>query len=176
MKELINPTMPQEDFPKITEYAINAVSRNPSTGEEEKFLRELFVDFQKENWEKQATNLLDKLIAENKPEVPYFTAALKELKSHLDTVKGEDKTRLLTLFLSAYLLSFYEYSKEKLADSGFLFKASLADNVDPATRGQGSYLGYIARLKNYVGGQLIEHQQVIHSILESKPTGRPKLS
>lgn len=172
--DFINPSYPATDFFPIEELITKliVINGNPAIADTDlALLRSLLLPFATPEWTQNAVTALAELLENEKADpadVKYYLAALEELCGHVNYAQTEAPERLeamLTVFFSAYHLAFYEYSEEKLVEVGWLFKSCLADNVDPSTRGAGSYPGYIRRLQDYIGGQLALHKDLIRQQL-----------
>lgn len=169
--DFINPSYPATDYFQIEELITRfiVINGNRTVSDSDiPLLRSLLLPFASPEWKQNTAASLADLLENSVEEPPFYLAALKELSGHVNRLKLEaaDKSEtILTLFYSAYHLAFYEYSEEKLAEVGWLFKSCLADNVDPITRGQGSYAGYVRRLQDYIGGQLALHKDQIRQQL-----------
>ncbi len=187
-QELVNPSFAAFNFFQIEEL----ITRFMTTGSIQTtvdsdiiLLHSLLLPFTDSEWSKNAASTLVGIIEQataDQIETPYYLAALKELQGHVNRLEiGERREAALTIIYTAYHLAFYEYSEEKLAEVGWLFKSYLADNVDPQTRGAGSYPGYIKRLQAYVGSQLAIHKDLIRQTLWDAQTksvltiGEPEL-
>lgn len=178
MKDLINPSFPIENFNQIEEI-VNTSVYKLSTDEDIALLQQLFLGFSNPNWEQDALAALDQLIKDaksNKDEVHYFAEALDELSDHAKNknLPTKDREMLLTLFYAAYQLALYEFSSDRLTKVGDIFKAQIADNVDPVTGGHGSLAGYNGRFRQYMAMQIPEKKDNIKQFLEDSKVKKKK--
>ncbi len=94
-----------------------------------------------------------------------FLNALIDIEAQFKKIdpnsRGVQEARVLFLFHVACQLSFYEFSEERNAEMGSLFKRMLTDNVDPTAGGDSSYNGYVKSLLQYIGEQINSHQEAL---------------
>lgn len=171
-QELVNSSFAATNFFQIEELITRFITLggiHESVDGDVTLLRSLLVPFMDSDWSQKAASTFLEMIETaraNPTETPYYLAALEEFHTRIKRLEtGEWDEAGLTLIYTAYHLALYEYSEEKLTEVGWLFKSNLADNVDPQTRGAGSYPGYLKRLQTYVGSQLAVHKDVIRQVL-----------
>ncbi len=178
--DLINGSFPKDDYKKIEELItrFGAKRGRESSDTDIPLLQSLLLPLADQKWHEKAAvalvEILDKAKSnQSESESDFYLPALEELNAHIKKLAagGQFHSEMLALFYTAYHLALYEYShKKRLDEVGFLFKMSLANNVDPDTRGQGSFVGYVRRFQHYIAEQLSEHKVLIRKKLFDEQT------